>query len=126
MRRQVQRAARPKFYRPIKVGDDPEAIKFSRQPNEMRAEPERAVVAGLTPSDLRALADEALKLRTLDERSWKLTEYRRVLPSGQVLTRGMFRKAQTWFVEQHLAVKHPYYRMTVSLNEVDQTLAKLK
>lgn len=126
VRRQVQRAAQPKPWRGVKVGDDPEAIKFSRQPNEMRNEPERAIVAGLTPSDLRKLADEALQLRTLDERSWRLSEYRRVLPSGQVLTRGMFRKAQVWFVEQKLAVKEPHYRITVPLDEVDKVLANVK
>ena len=125
-RKQVQRRARPKPWRGIAVDGIADAVKLSRQPNEMRTEKARAVVAGLTPSDLRKLADEALQLRTLDERSWRLNEYRRVLPSGQVLTRGMFRKAQVWFVDNNLAVKEPHYRITVSLNEVDETLAKLK
>ena len=126
VRRQIQRAARPKPWRGVKVDGVEDAVKLSRQPNEMRTEKERAIVAGLTPSDLRKLADEALQLRTLDERSWRLTEYKRVLPSGQVLTRGMFRKAQVWFVEQKLAVKEPHYRITVTLSEVDDVLTNVK
>lgn len=125
-RKQVQRAARPKPWRGVKVDGVEDAVKLSRQPNEMRAEPEHAIVAGLTPSDLRKIADEALQLRTLSERAWRLDEYRRVLPSGQVLTRGMFRKTQVWFVDHGLAVKEPYYRITVSLDEVDKVLDNVK
>lgn len=121
-RRQMQRAAQPKPWRGIAVAGEADAIKIAYKPGEAAHEHDPVIVAGMTAKDLYHIAQEAATLRTLDERSWKLTEYTRVLPSGPVLSRGMFRKAQGWFADNGLADKRPYYHLCVPLDEVARRL----
>jgi hypothetical protein len=121
-RRQMQRAAQPKPWRGIAVAGEADAIKIAYQPGEAAHEHDPVIVAGMTAKDLYHIAQEAATLRTLDERSWKLTEYTRVLPSGPVLSRGMFRKAQGWFADNGLADKRPYYHLCVPLDDVARRL----
>ena len=123
-RHQVQRAARPKPWRGIAVAGEADAIKIAYKSGEAAHEHDPVIVAGMTAKDLYHIAQEAAALRTLDERSWRLTEFTRVLPSGPVLSRGMFRKAQSWFVDNGLADKRPYYHLCVSLEEVAKVIAK--
>jgi hypothetical protein len=126
VRRQVQRVAQPKPWRGIAVAGVPDAVKIAYQPGEAAHEHDPVIVGGMTAKDLYHIASEAATLRTLDERSWRLTEFTRVLPSGPVLTRGMFRKAQSWFVDNGLADKRPYYHLCMPLEEVAKVLANLK
>ena len=122
VRRQMQRAAQPKPWRGIAVAGEADAIKIAYQPGEAAHEHDPVIVAGMTAKDLYHIAQEAATLRTLDERSWRLAEFTRVLPSGPVLSRGMFRKAQGWFADNGLADKRPYYHLCVSLDEVARRL----
>lgn len=121
-RRQMQRAAQPKPWRGIAVAGVQDAVKIAYQPGEAAHEHDPVIVAGMTAKDLYHIAEEADKLRTLDERSWRLAEFTRVLPSGPVMSRGMFRKAQGWFVDNGLADKRPYYHLCVPLDDVARRL----
>lgn len=124
-RRQMQRAAQPKPWRGIAVAGEADAIKIAYQPGEAAHEHDPVIVGGMTAKDLFHIAQEADKLRTLDERSWRLAEFTRVLPSGPVMSRGMFRKAQSWFADNGLADKRPYYHLCVSLDEVARRLQEV-
>ena len=124
-RRQVQRAARPKPWNPVKVGDDPEAIKLPRQKQEMARENEAVIVHGYTPSDVYRIVCLAAGARGLSEREWQReTQWKEQLPSGQVLTRSGFRAVQEWLVSKRLATSQPYYQLTVTPEAVATELEK--
>lgn len=112
-RRQVQRAARPKPWRGVKVDGVDDAVKLPRQPQEMARETEPIIVHGYTASDVYMIVCEAAT-RGLGERAWQLDKRTVTLPSGQVLSREGFRDVQKWLVSKRLAVSQPHYQLTVT------------
>ena len=122
-RKQVQRAARPKPWRGVKVDGVEDAIKLPRQAQEMAQTAEPVIVHGYTASDVYAIACEAAA-RGLGERVWQLDKRNVTLPSGQRLSREGFRAVQKWLVKRDLAVSQPYYMLTVTPEAVATELEK--
>ena len=123
-RKQVQRAARPKPWRGVKVDGVEDAIKLPRQPQEMAQTAEPAIVHGYTASDVYAIACEAAA-RGLGERVWQLDKRNVTLPSGQRLSREGFRDVQKWLVKRDLATSQPYYMLTVTPEAVATELERI-
>ena len=124
-RRQVQRAARPKPWRGVKVDGQADAIKLPRQPQEMAQAKEPPIVHGYTASDVYAIVCEA-SARGLGERVWQLDKRTVTLPSGQRLSREGFRAVQRWLVKRNLATSTPSYALTVTPEAVATELEKVK
>lgn len=131
-RRQVQRAARPKPWRGVKVGAVEDAVKLPRQPQEMAQAAEPAIVHGYTASDVYFIASRAatygLGERATDaynRRVWTWDDSNKIsLPSGKHLTRTGFRAVQDWLVGRKLAVSQPAYQLTVTPEVVLSELEK--
>jgi len=124
-RKQVQRAARPKPWRGVKVDGVEDAIKLPRQAQEMAQTAEPAIVHGYTPSDVYRIVCLAAGTRGLSEREWqRQTRWKEQLPSGNLLTREGFRAVQKWLVKRDLAVSEPYYMLTVTPEAVATELEK--
>ena len=131
-RKQVQRAARPKPWRGVKVDGVEDAIKLPRQPQEMAQTAEPAIVHGYTSSDVYFIACRAatygLGERATDEyqrRVWTWDDANKIsLPSGKHLSRTGFRAVQEWLVAKRLAVSQPYYQLTVTPEVVATELEK--
>ncbi len=124
-RRQVQRAARPKPWRGVKVDGVEDAVKLPRQPQEMSQTAEPVIVHGYTASDVYMIACEAAT-RGLGERAWQLDKRNVTLPSGQRLSREGFRDVQRWLVSKRLATSQPYYMLIVTPEAVATELEKVK
>ncbi len=125
-RKQVQRQARPKPWREVKVPQS-EPVRIPRQKQEMARENEAVIVHGYTPSDVYRIVCLAAGTRGLSEREWqKQTEWKEQLPSGQVLTRSGFRAVQEWLVSKRLATSQPYYMLTVTPEAVATELEKVQ
>lgn len=125
-RRQVQRTARPKPWRGVKVDGVEDAVKLPRQSQEMSREKEDAIVHGYTPSDVYRIVCLAAGTRGLSEREWQReTHWKEQLPSGRMLTRSGFRAVQEWLVSKRLATSQPYYQLTVTPEAVATELERL-
>lgn len=131
-RKQVQRQARPKPWRGVKVDGVPDAVKLPRQPQEMAQAAEVVIVHGYTASDVYFIACRAstygLGERATDEynrRVWTWDDANKIsLPSGRHLSRTGFRAVQDWLVGHKLAVSQPAYQLTVTPEAVAAELEK--
>jgi hypothetical protein len=116
------KSAREPFRR-VRVGDADEVL-MPRQPSEMRAETEPAIIKshGYTASDVYFVVCRAsnvgLSERATDKHGqpvWQFGDGQRlVLPSGAQLSRAGFRAVQAYLVEHGHAVAKPNYAMTAT------------
>lgn len=113
----------PAPFRRVPVGDDDEVL-MPRQPGEMRAETEPAIIKqhGYTASDVYYVVCRAsnvgLSERATDKQGqpvWQFGDGQRlVLPSGAQLSRAGFRAVQAYLVESGHAVAKPNYALTAT------------